>query len=98
VLTQCGEWREGCPLAGQPARVLTQLVFCLVEQQGDEGIPRKGRKLTPPAVTLLQQPVVEVPAGMAQVVLCAAHQLDENGWPTGGWLCTSRSGVYVATL
>lgn len=88
VLTQSGEWREGRPLAGQPARVLTQLVFCLVEQQGDEGMVRKGRKLAPPAVTLVQQPVVEVPAGMVQVVLCAAHQLDENGWPTGGWLFT----------
>ena len=27
VLTQCGEWGEGHPLVGQPARVLTQLVL-----------------------------------------------------------------------
>ena len=84
VLTQCGEWGEGHPQAGQPARVLTQLVFCLVgEPSAAEAAARKPRQRPPPSISLLQQPVLVMPPDQQQLTIYLAHELDSNGWPTG---------------
>ena len=93
VLTQCGEWGEGHPLVGQPARVLTQLVFSLLAELSPEAVQeaKQSRQRVPPWITVLKGPLALVPPGEAQVVTQLVY--DAQGWPTGkaGRLCVVHS-------
>jgi hypothetical protein len=111
VLAQCGEWLEGSGMpAGQPARVLLQLVFYLVDES--EGYKERLYAMhTPaadqpdkPAAVLVEKPVSEVSQAASRLLSSGAGHAANNvcctstGFAAQTCFSAGESAVSMATV